>query len=61
MVFVPSLKARVPVGVGPLAAVTVAVNVTAVPWVDGLREETRVVAVAERCTVCVKTADVLVM
>ena len=56
----PSLKTRLPVGVGPLAAVTVAVKVTAVPCVDGLSEETSVVAVAERFTVCVRAAEVLV-
>ena len=45
------LKVTVPVGVGPPAAVTVAVNVTACPPVDGLVEEVSAVVVAFVVTV----------
>jgi hypothetical protein len=56
----PSLNVTVPPGV-PLDAVTVAVNVTESPAIDGLRLEMTVVVVATNAfTVCVNGADVLV-
>jgi hypothetical protein len=58
-VAVPFLKTILPVGIGPLVAVTFASKVTDVPCVDGLSEEMSVVVVAERFTVCVRAAEVL--
>jgi hypothetical protein len=51
-------KATVPVGTGGPAGVTVAVNVTALPPVEGFRLETSVVAEAA-VAACVTTLDVL--
>jgi hypothetical protein len=44
----------------PLAAVTVAVNVTELPYVDGVPDVATVVVVAIWLTVCVIAVDVLV-
>ena len=52
----PSRKLTLPVGV-PAAEVTVAVNVTDCPWVEGLRLETSVVDVPAGLTVCGQAAD----
>ena len=54
----PSLKSTVPVGDEPL---TVAVNVTGSPNVDGFCDDATVVVVAASAglTTCVSTADVL--
>lgn len=54
----PSLKVTIPVGVPPVEE-TVAVKVTAVPKVDGFKDETSLVEVFALCTVCVSTAEVL--
>jgi hypothetical protein len=60
---VPSLKVTVPLGVpAPGAtAVTVAVNPTAWPAQDGLREDTKATEVFALLTVCVKTGEVLLL
>lgn len=47
----PSRKATVPVGV-PVAEVTVAVKVTALPKTEGFREEVKAVAEEAAVTVC---------
>jgi hypothetical protein len=56
-----SSKVMVPVRVPDAGAiaVTVAVNVTVTPAVEGFSEETTLVVVAPWLTVCVKGADVL--
>ena len=54
----PSLKVTVPVGVPPLD-VTVAVNFTEAPKVDGFSEDVTEVELAAALTVCVSTAEVL--
>ena len=54
----PFLKVTVPVGVPPLD-VTVAVNFTDAPKVEGFREEATVVELVACLTVCVSTAEVL--
>lgn len=54
----PFLKVTVPVGVPPLD-VTVAVNFTEAPNVDGFKEETTEVVLVACLTVCVSTAEVL--
>ena len=46
----PSVKSTVPVVTGLPPLVTVAVNVTDWPTVDGLTEDVSTVAVAARCT-----------
>ena len=59
----PSMNVAVPVGV-PLpgeTGLTVAVNVTAWPDVDGLAEETTLVVVLACLTVCVRVDEVLVV
>ena len=56
-IFVPSENVTVPVGV-PATAVTVAVNVTDCPRVEGLREDVRLVLVVA-LTVWVRDDDVL--
>ena len=56
----PSLNVTLPVGVGPDPALTVAVKVTELPWVDGLLEEVRVVVVNAASTTCASTLEVLV-
>jgi hypothetical protein len=57
-VVVPFLKVTEPVGVPVTAGVTVAVNVTDAPTVDGFKLDVTVVVVF--CwTVCVRMADVL--
>ena len=60
---VPSMKLIEPVGVGPPveggAGVTVAVNVTAWPRLEGFTEEVRVVVVLACWTVCVIASEVL--
>jgi hypothetical protein len=53
-----AVKATVPVGTGGPAGVTVAVNVTAVPAVDGFRLDVSAVAEAA-VAACVTTLDVL--
>jgi hypothetical protein len=58
-VVAPSLKVAVPVGVPEVAAFTVAVNVTALPDVDGFSEDTTVVDVACLFTTCDNTGEVL--
>jgi hypothetical protein len=55
----PFLKVTVPVGVGPVVAVTVAVKVTEAPEVDGFSEEVRAVDVGERFTTCETGDEVL--
>ena len=59
----PSFNVTVPVGVPPpgATAVTVTLNVTVCPNVDGFGEEVIVVAVAALLTVCVRTAETLVL
>jgi len=57
---VPSLNVTVPLGVPP-PEVTVAVNVTAPPYVDGLGNDVRDVELVAAMTVCVNAADVLVV
>src|SRR5579872_4105966 len=57
---VPFLKVTVPVATPPNAGLIVAVNVTAVPCVDGFFEDTSPVVVAALVTDCVLGADVLV-
>jgi hypothetical protein len=59
MLVFPSKNVTVPVGTPP-GPETVAVKVAACPNADGLADEARVVVVAARFTVCVKTAEVLV-
>lgn len=59
IVVVPFLKRTLPVGVGPEAAVTVAVNVTVFPDTDGFGELVTVVTVGTNTT-CVKTGETLV-
>ena len=54
----PSLKVTVPVGVPPLD-VTVAVNFTEAPNVDGFSEDVTDVELVAALTVCVSTAEVL--
>lgn len=54
----PSLKVTVPVGVPPLD-VTVAVNFTEAPNVDGFSEDATEVELVAAFTVCVSTAEVL--
>lgn len=54
----PFLKVTVPVGVPPLE-VTVAVKVTDLPEVDGLREEVSEVELLALLTVWVSTGEVL--
>jgi len=54
----PSLKVTVPVGVPPLE-VTVAVNVTEAPYVDGFREEATAVELVALFTVSVSAGEVL--
>src|ERR1700680_3425296 len=54
-----SLKVTIPVGVPEVAAVTVAVNVTAWPNVDGFSEDTTAVDVACWFTTCDNTGEVL--
>ncbi len=59
----PSWKVTVPVMEPAVAELTVAVNVTEAPTVDGLREDVKAVVVAaavETFTVCVSAVDVLV-
>jgi hypothetical protein len=51
MVVVPSLKVMVPLGFPPKAPLTVAVNVTACPSLDGFGEEVSVVEVVALLTV----------
>lgn len=58
MELVPSRKTTVPVGVPPVP-VTVAVNVTDCPAVEGLSEETTLVLEGCPTTVCVTTAEML--
>jgi hypothetical protein len=53
------VNCTVPVGV-PALLVTVAVNVTDWPKVEGLTEDVTAVVVVAWFTVCVRTADVLV-
>ena len=64
----PPLKATVPSGVAPSKnctvpvgpdGLTVAVNVTACPNVDGFSDDVNVVAVVALLTVCVTAEDVL--
>jgi hypothetical protein len=55
IVVAPSLKLTVPLGLAP---VTVAVNVTDCPTVDGFCDELRLVVVLA-WTVCVRTGEVL--
>jgi hypothetical protein len=59
--FPPSANVTVPVGVPKAGAtgVTVAVNVTAAPALDGLTEELRLVLEAPGFTVWLKVGDVL--
>jgi hypothetical protein len=58
-VVAPSLKVAVPVGVPEVAGFTVAVNVTALPKVEGFSEDTTAVDVAWRFTTCDNTGEVL--
>ena len=55
----PSLKVAEPVGVPVVDDLTVAVNVTGVPCVEGFRDEATVVEVAALLVTKVKTGDVL--
>ena len=57
-VVVPSLNVTVPVGV-PLDEVTVAVNVTDWPNVEGLADDVSAVLVLTSLTTCETVADVL--
>ena len=59
----PSLKMTVPVGVPAPGdtALTVAVNVTDTPKVDGLSDELTVVALLAGLTVCVRPDEVLLL
>jgi len=59
----PSFNVTVPAGVPPpgATAVTVTLNVTVCPNVDGFGEEVIVVAVAALLTVCVRTLETLVL
>ncbi len=58
-VAVPFLKVTLPVGMGPVEAVTPAVKVTEVPCTAGLWLEERVVWVTAGLTTCVSVAEVL--
>ena len=60
-VVLPTLKLTVPVGVPPFneVTVTIAVNVTSWPTLDGFGAELSKVAVVPLSTVCVSVADVL--
>ena len=58
-VVLPSLNVTVPVGVPDVAGLTLAVNVTLWPNVEGLIEEVSVVVEPALFTVCVSTGDVL--
>ncbi len=55
----PSRNETVPVGVAAAALLTVAVNVTVWPTLDGLAEEARAIVVETRVTDWVTTAEVL--
>lgn len=57
-VVVPSLNVTVPVGTPDVADVTVAVNVTDAPKVEGFSDAVTAVEVPARLTVCVSTDDV---
>ena len=57
-VVAPFRKVTVPVGVGPEAAVTVAVKVTLVPAFAGLSEEVTLLEVLALNTTCDKALDV---
>ena len=57
-VVAPSLKVTEPVGVPP-EDVTVAVNVTVWPWVDGFKEEVTAVEVDALWTTCDNAEEVL--
>src|SRR5262245_41016158 len=56
---VPSLKVTLPVGVPPPGAtgVTVAVNVTEAPAIEGFDDDTTAVVVADLITVCTTSAE----
>ena len=54
------MNATVPVVTGLAPFVTVAVNVTLSPKIDGLSEEVSAVDVGARCTCCVTAGLVLV-
>ena len=56
---VPSLKVTVPVGLPVTEGLTVAVKVTAVPWLAGFTEDLRVVVVDALFTFSVTTVEVL--
>ena len=56
---VPFLKVTVPPGLPPKSPVTVAVNVTLPPAVDGFGAEVNAVTVDALTTVSVKTGEVL--
>jgi hypothetical protein len=58
-VVAPFLKVTVPFGAGPVDGVTVAVNLTDCPEVDGLTEEVRVVVVGEGFTTCERADEML--
>jgi hypothetical protein len=53
------MKETVLRGLPPKSPVTVAVNVTGLPWADGFGAEVNVVTVFALLTVCVKMGDVL--
>ena len=55
----PFLNFTEPLIAAPAGGTTVAVKVTDLPWVEGLREEAKVVVVAPLVTVCVSTFEVL--
>ena len=57
-VFVPFLKVTFPVGV-PFEELTVAVNVTESPKLDGFGFDTNAVVVGTAFTVCTRMTDVL--
>ena len=57
----PSMKVIFPVGVPEIAGVTVAVNVTEAPKVDGFSEDETAVVLSARFTVWLNAADVLPM
>ena len=57
-VVAPFLKVTVPVGV-PAPDLTVAVNLTAAPNVDGFKEEATELALVACFTVCASTGDLL--
>jgi hypothetical protein len=58
---VPLLKVTVPLTGAPDVGTTVAVNVTGLPWVEGLSEEASVVVVFALFTTWLNAADVLPM